>query len=54
MSANGDSIDPQTEARLPGDGAEIQAAIAELKAFRETHSLGGLPVRDMIEEGRKR
>ncbi len=36
------------------DTAKIQAAIADLKDFQETHSLGGLSVRDMIEEGRKR
>ena len=36
------------------DAAKIRAAIADLKAFQETHSLGGLSVRDMIEEGRKR
>ena len=54
ISANGDSTEPQAEAPLPGDEAEMQAAIAELKAFQEAHSLGGLPVRDMIEEGRKR
>ncbi len=31
----------------------IRAAIARLKAFQETHSLEGLSVRQMIEEGRK-
>ncbi len=36
------------------DVARVQAAIADLKAFQATHSLGGLSVRDMIEEGRKR
>ncbi len=36
------------------DTAKIQAAIADLKDFQETHSLGGLSVRDIIEEGRKR
>ncbi len=30
-----------------------RAAIARLKAFQETHSLEGLSVRQMIEEGRK-
>lgn len=36
------------------DTAKVRAAIAELKVFQETHSLGGLSVREMIEEGRKR
>lgn len=36
------------------DTGKIRAAIADLKDFQETHSLGGLSVRDMIEEGRKR
>ena len=31
----------------------IRAAITRLKAFQETHSLEGLSVRQMIEEGRK-
>lgn len=31
----------------------IRAATARLKAFQETHSLEGLSVRQMIEEGRK-
>ena len=31
----------------------IRAAIVRLKAFQETHSLEGLSVRQMIEEGRK-
>lgn len=35
------------------DADKVQAAIAGLKAFQETHSLGGLSVRQMIEEGRK-
>ena len=33
---------------------EIRAAIADLKAFQVTHSLGGCFIRDMIEEGRAR
>lgn len=37
-----------------GDAEQVQAAIDDLKAFQETHSLGGLSVRDMIEEGRQR
>lgn len=36
------------------DTARIRAAIEDLKAFQKTHSLGGLSVRDMIEEGRRR
>ncbi len=32
---------------------KIRAAIGNLKAFQKTHSLGGLSVREMIEEGRK-
>ena len=38
----------------PTDPEKVQAAINDLKAFQETHSLGGLSVRDMIEEGRRR
>ena len=36
------------------DSGKVQAAIDDLKAFQATHSLGGLSVRDMIEEGRRR
>ena len=32
---------------------KIRAAIDNLKAFQQTHSLGGLSVREMIDEGRK-
>ena len=32
---------------------KIRAAIDNLKAFQKGHSLGGLSVRKMIEEGRK-
>ncbi|MGQ0657251.1 MAG: type II toxin-antitoxin system Phd/YefM family antitoxin [Chromatiales bacterium] len=35
------------------DPAKIRKAIENLKAFQKTHSLGGLSVREMIEEGRK-
>ncbi len=35
------------------DPDEVQAAIDDLKAFQAAHSLGGLSVRDMIEEGRR-
>ncbi|MDE2655487.1 MAG: type II toxin-antitoxin system prevent-host-death family antitoxin [Gemmatimonadetes bacterium] len=34
--------------------ATVRAAIADLKDFQRTHSLGGLSIREMIEEGRKR
>ncbi len=37
----------------PCDAGRIRAAIDSLKAFQETHSLAGLSVRQMIEEGRK-
>ena len=30
----------------------VRAAIDDLKAFQKTHSLGGISVRQMIEEGR--
>ena len=35
------------------DSDKVRTAIARLKAFQETHSLEGLSVRQMIEEGRK-
>ena len=35
------------------DPGQVQAAIDDLKAFQRTHRLGGLSVRDMIEEGRR-
>jgi len=35
------------------DPDKIRAAINNLKAFQKTHSLGGVSVREMIEEGRK-
>jgi len=35
------------------DSDKVQAAIDGLKAFQKTHSLGGLSVREMIEEGRR-
>ncbi len=37
----------------PRDSDKVRAAIAFLKAFQETHSLAGLPVRQLIEDGRK-
>lgn len=36
------------------DTTRIRAAIEDLKAFQKTHSLGGLSIRDMIEEGQRR
>ena len=35
------------------DPEKIRAAIEGLKAFQKAHSLGGLSVREMIEDGRK-
>ena len=35
------------------DTDRIRAAINGLKEFQRTHSLGGLSVREMIEEGRR-
>lgn len=32
---------------------DVRAVIAELKKFRKGHTLGGLSVREMINEGRK-
>ena len=32
---------------------DVQSAIDKLKAFQATHSLGGLSVRQMIDEGHK-
>lgn len=37
----------------PRDSSKVRAAIARLKTFQKTHSLEGLSVRQMIEEGRK-
>ena len=37
----------------PADGGRIRDAIEDLKAFQKTHRLGGLSVRQMIEEGRR-
>ena len=37
----------------PHDSAKVRAAIVRLKAFQETHSLEGLSVRQMTEEGRQ-
>ena len=35
------------------DAVRIRAAIDGLKQFQKSHSLGGLSVRQMIEEGRR-
>ena len=35
------------------DSGWIRDAIDDLKAFQKTHSLGGISVRQMIEEGRR-
>lgn len=35
------------------DSDKIRTAIDNLKAFQQTHDLGGLLVREMIEEGRR-
>jgi hypothetical protein len=32
---------------------DVRAVIEELKKFRKGHTLGGLSVRDMINEGRQ-
>ena len=37
----------------PRDPDRVRAAIAGLKAFQDAHSLGGLSVRALIEEGRR-
>lgn len=35
------------------DSDKIRTAIDNLKAFQQTHDLGGRSVREMIEEGRR-
>ncbi len=37
----------------PERTADAASIIAELRAFRRKHSLGGLTVREMIEDGRR-
>ena len=37
----------------PHDSDKVRSAIESLKAFQETHSLGGLSVRRIVEAGRK-
>ena len=48
----------ETKTRLPRllrrDTAKVQAAIEDLKDFQRTHTLDGLSIRGMIEEGRER
>ena len=49
---------PQPSPTLGGEVVErdlgrIRDAIGDLKAFQETHRLGRLSVREMIEEGRR-
>lgn len=36
------------------DAGKVQSAIDALKEFQRTHSLGGIPVRQMVEEARRR
>ena len=38
---------------LPSRKTEPKRIIAELRKFREKHTLKGLSIRDMIEEGRR-
>ena len=40
---------PSPEAERP----DVRAAVEAMKAFRKGRSLGGLSIRDMIEEGRR-
>ena len=44
---------PPRDADQPHDADRVRAAIAGLKAFQDTHGLGGLSVRALIEEGRR-
>ena len=37
----------------PG-GSDVAAAAADLRLFGERHPLGGLKIRELIEEGRRR
>jgi len=37
----------------PRDSERVQSAIAGLKAFQKSHSLGGLSVRRIIEDARR-
>ena len=41
---------------VPADGrgeTDVDAVIEKIKAFRRKHSLGGISIRELIEEGRK-
>jgi len=37
----------------PQKNVDIKSVIAELREFRDKHSLEGLSIREMIEEGRR-
>ena len=37
----------------PRDAEKVRSAIAGLKAFQKTHSLGGMSVRQILKEARK-
>jgi prevent-host-death family protein len=37
----------------PDKRVDTQSVIHELQKFRDKHSLGGISIRDMIEEGRR-
>jgi prevent-host-death family protein len=37
----------------PEKKIDTQSVIVELKKFRDKHNLGGISIRDMIEEGRR-
>lgn len=37
----------------PTKKVDTRSVIAELRKFRDKHSLGGISMRDMIEEGRR-
>lgn len=52
MSENG-AFEANTHLPRPRDAESVRSAIAGLKAFQETHSLGGLSVRGIIEDGRR-
>jgi prevent-host-death family protein len=37
----------------PGEESDVRAAIRQLKELRRGNTLGGLSIREMIEEGRR-
>jgi prevent-host-death family protein len=37
----------------PERKVDTQSVILELRKFRDEHSLGGISIRDMVEEGRR-